>query len=154
MVEWAARFARQFDAVLVCAASRLATITSSRDIADESVGAARPIGPRPGGFWDTAVFDSGLATRIRDQARDAGVEVEFQRELAGGIGHALARLAQVLDAEMIVVGSRRGGGMRSSMHEFLSGSVAVHLAHRQARPLVVIPVSPKQQGHLPWEHYP
>ena len=42
-------------------------------------------------------------------ARDAGVQVEF-RELAGDIGHALARLAEVLDAEMIVVGSRRGGG--------------------------------------------
>ena len=87
-------------------------------------------------------------------AGDAGVPVEF-RELAGGIGHAMARLAEVLDAEMIVVGSRRGGGMRTSMHEFFGGSVAVHLAHRQPRPLVVIPLSPKPQGRLPWDqHHP
>ena len=150
VVEWAARFARQFDAVLVCAHVQ-ADHYVVKEHPDGSV-ESRPIDPDLAD-WDTAVFDSGLATRIRDQARDAGVQVEF-RELAGGIGHALARLAEVLNADMIVVGSRRGGGMRTSMHEFFSGSVAVHLAHRQPRPLVVIPVSPKPQGRLPWEHHP
>jgi nucleotide-binding universal stress UspA family protein len=150
VAEWAARFARQFDAVLVCAHVQ-ADHHVVKEHPDGSV-ESRPIDPDLAD-WDTAVFDSGLAARIRDQARDAGVQVEF-RELAGGIGHALARLAEVLNADMIVVGSRRGGGMRTSMHEFFSGSVAVHLAHRQPRPLVVIPVSPKPQGRLPWEHHP
>jgi hypothetical protein len=38
------------------------------------------------------------------------------------------------------------------MREFFAGSVAVHLAHRQTRPVVVIPTSPVPQGAaLPWE---
>ena len=151
VVQWAARLARHFDAVLVCAHVE----------ADHYVVKEIPTGrwslDRSTLTWrtgDTAVFDSGLAVRIRIVAGDAGVPVEF-RELAGGIGHAMARLAEVLDAEMIVVGSRRGGGMRTSMHEFFGGSVAVHLAHRQPRPLVVIPLSPKPQGRLPWDqHHP
>ena len=150
VVQWAARFARQFDAVLVCAHVEAANYVVAEH-PDGSV-ESRPIDPDVPD-WDTAVFDSGLATRIRDLARDAGVQVEF-RELAGDIGHALARLAEILDVEMIIVGSRRGGGMRTSMHEFFGGSVAVHLAHRQPRPLVVVPLSPKPQGRLPWEHHP
>jgi nucleotide-binding universal stress UspA family protein len=150
VVQWAARFARRFDAVLVCAHVEAANYVVAEH-PDGSV-ESRPIDPDVPD-WDTAVFDSGLATRIRDLAGDAGLQVEF-RELAGDIGHALARLAEILEAEMIVVGSRRGGGMRTSMHEFFGGSVAVHLAHRQPRPLVVVPLSPKPQGRLPWEHHP
>ena len=52
---------------------------------------------------------------------------------------------------MIVVGSRRGG-IRATMHDFLGGSVAADLAHRQHRPVVVIPLSPVPAGdRLPWE---
>jgi nucleotide-binding universal stress UspA family protein len=40
---------------------------------------------------------------------------------------------------MIIVGSRRGG-LRSTMHDFFGGSVAAHLAHRQPRPVVVVPL--------------
>ena len=101
--------------------------------------------------WGNAVFDSGLADRISRLGGGGSGSSEF-RELAGNIGHALARLADVLDADMIIVGSRRGGGARASMHELFSGSVAGHLAHRQPRPLVVVPVAPKPQGRLPWEH--
>ena len=149
VVQWAARFARQFDAALVCAHVEAANYVVAEH-PDGSV-ESRPMDPDVPD-WDTAIFGSGLAGRIRDLARDAGVQVEF-RELAGNIGHALARLAEILDAAMIIVASRRGGGMRTSMHEFFSGSVAVHLAHRQPRPLVVIPLFPKPQGRLPWEHH-
>ena len=73
------------------------------------------------------------------------------RELAGDIGHARGRLAVVLGAEMIIVGSRRGG-LRVSMHEFFGGSVAAHLANRQSLPVVVIPLSPVPAGgRPPWE---
>jgi nucleotide-binding universal stress UspA family protein len=149
VVQCAARFARQFDAVLVCANVEAANYVVAEH-PDGSV-ESRPMDP-DAPDWDTAVFDGSLAARVRDVAREAGVEVEF-RELAGNIGHALGRLAEVLNAEMIIVGSRRGGGMRTSMHEFFGGSVAVHLAHRQPRPLVIIPLSPKPQGRLPWEHH-
>ena len=63
----------------------------------------------------------------------------------GTLAHALGRLAEVLDAEMIIVGSRRGG-LRSSLHEFLGGSVAAHLAHRQLRPVVVVPLPASEHG--------
>ncbi|HEY6664089.1 MAG TPA: universal stress protein, partial [Propionibacteriaceae bacterium] len=96
--------------------------------------------------WNTAVFDSGLARRIRDLADKEGVRVEF-RELAGDVAHALGRLAAVLDAEMIIIGSRRGS-LRSTMHEFLSGSVAAHLAHRQPRPVVVVPMPASEGGRI------
>ena len=143
----AARFARQFEAVLICANVE----AGSYVVAEHPDGSveSRPIDPDQLD-WDNAVFDGGLADRIGALADEEGVRVEF-RELAGDIGHALGRLAEVLDAEMIVVGSRRGG-LRSSMHEFFGGSVAVHLAHRQPRPVVVIPLAPVPHGKpLPWE---
>jgi nucleotide-binding universal stress UspA family protein len=147
VVRQAARFARRFDAVLVFAnvAADHYVVAEHPDGSIES----RPIDPdQPD--WDSAVFEGDLADGIRAIADEEGVRVEF-RELAGDIGHALGRLAEILDAEMIVVGSRRGG-LRSSMHEFFGGSVAVHLAHRQPRPVVVIPLAPvPHSGRLPWE---
>jgi nucleotide-binding universal stress UspA family protein len=131
----AVRLARQFKAVLVCANVE----AGSYVVAEHPDGSveSRPIDPdQPD--WNTAVFNGGLAHRIHEVADQEGVRVEF-RELAGDIAHALGRLAEVLDAEMIIVGSRRGG-LRSTMHEFFGGSVAAHLAHRQPRPVVVVPL--------------
>lgn len=147
VVRRAARFARYFDAVLVCAnvAADHYVVAEHPDGSIES----RPIDPDQLD-WDTAIFEGDLADRIHAVVDEEGVRVEF-RELAGDIGHALGRLAEILDAEMIVVGSRRGG-LRSSMHEFFGGSVAVHLAQRQPRPLVVIPLAPIPHGaRFPWE---
>lgn len=58
--------------------------------------------------------------------------------LAGEVSAALGRLATRLDAAMIVVGAhdRSVGG---SIQEFFNRSVATHLAHRQAKPVVAIP---------------
>jgi nucleotide-binding universal stress UspA family protein len=132
----AVRLARQFKAVLVCANVE----AGSYVVAEHPDGSveSRPIDPdQPD--WNTAVFNGGLAHRIHEVADQEGVRVEF-RELAGDIAHALGRLAEVLDAEMIIVGSRRGG-LRSTMHDFFGGSVAAHLAHRQPRPVVIVPLA-------------
>jgi hypothetical protein len=52
---------------------------------------------------------------------------------------------------MIVVGSREAG-LRGSVREFFAGSVALHLSHRQARPVVVVPLAPVSRAQaLPWE---
>lgn len=147
VVQQAARFARHFEAGLVCAH----VDPGSYVVAEHPDGSveSRPIDP-DGADWNTVVFDDELATRLRALAREEQVQVTF-RELAGDIGHALARLADVMHAEMIIVGSRRGG-FKTSMHDFFGGSVAVHLAHRQRRPVVVIPLSPIPEGdQLPWE---
>jgi nucleotide-binding universal stress UspA family protein len=143
----AARFARRFEALLVCAhvAGDYYVVRAHPDGSVDS----RPIDPDQV-TWENAVFDPGLAGRIQELAREEHVAVEL-RELAGETGRALSRLAEALDAEMIVVGSRHGG-LRTSVHEFFSGSVAVHLAHRQSRPLVVVPADPVPEGtQLPWE---
>ena len=142
----ASRFARAFDASLVCA-----HVDPGAYVVDEYPDGSvesRPIDP-DAVEWNGPAFAADLAGLIETMALEETVTVEF-RELAGDIAHALVRLAEVLGAELIVVGSRRGG-LRSSMHEFFGGSVAAHLAHRQPRPLVVIPLSPAAAGPLPWE---
>jgi len=142
----AAAFARRFGARLVCAyadESRYAveeredgTVVSlpiDPDLAD---------GPRP-------EFDAGLRARIAEALAGEGVPWET-RYLVGSPADALAGLAARLDAAMIVVGSRESG-TRGTVREFFNGSIAARLSHRQARPVVVVPVAPV--GHddrLPW----
>ena len=143
----AARFARTFDAALVCA-----HVDPGRYVVEElpdgSV-ASLPLDPDLPELKDTD-FDQGLIAQVRAAVADDSIELSF-RELAGDVAYALGRLADILDVEMIIVGSRRGG-VRAGLKQFLTGSVAAHLAHRQRRPVVVIPVAPVAEGKpLPWE---
>jgi nucleotide-binding universal stress UspA family protein len=143
----AARFARVFGAALVCA-----HVDPGRYVVEE-----RPDGsvvslqldPELPELKDTD-FDQGLVAQVRTAVADDSIELSF-RELAGDVAYALTRLADILDVELIIVGSRRGG-VRAGLKQFLTGSVAAHLAHRQHRPVVVIPVAPVAEGKpLPWE---
>jgi nucleotide-binding universal stress UspA family protein len=143
----AARFARTFQAALVCA-----HVDPGRYVVEElpdgSV-ASLPLDPDLPELKDTD-FDQGLVAQVRAAVADESLELSF-RELAGDVAYALTRLADIRDVEMIIVGSRRGG-VRAGLKQFLTGSVAAHLAHRQPRPVVVIPVAPVAEGKpLPWE---
>jgi nucleotide-binding universal stress UspA family protein len=143
----AARFARTFDAALVCA-----HVDPGRYVVEElpdgSV-ASLPLDPDLPELKDTD-FDQGLVAQVRAAVADDSIELSF-RELAGDVAYALTRLAEIMNVEMIIVGSRRGG-VRAGLKQFLTGSVAAHLAHRQPRPVVVIPVAPVAEGKpLPWE---
>ncbi len=62
--------------------------------------------------------------------------------LAGEPARALGRFAESVHACVIVVGTREGG-VGSRLENFLVGSVAVHLTHRQHRPVLVIPLAPR-----------
>lgn len=147
VVTAAATFARRFDAELVCAyvdVSRFAveqradgTVRSLPFDADAAEPSDEGISPSLG----------ARLSRILDSQH-----IKWStRELAGDPAYALAGLAEVLNAAMIVVGSREPG-IRASVQEFFSGSVAVHLAHRQHRPVVVVPLSPVDpDASLPWE---
>ena len=145
----AARFARTFDAALVCA-----HVDPGRYVVEElpdGTVASLPLDPDLPELKDTD-FGQGLVAQVRAAVADDSLELSF-RELAGDVAYALTRLADILDVEMIIVGSRRGG-LKTSMHDFFGGSVAVHLAHRQPRPVVVIPLSPVPSGaKLPWEDH-
>ncbi len=143
----AARFARTFDAALVCA-----HVDPGRYVVEElpdGTVASLPLDPDLPELKDTD-FDQGLVAQVRAAVADDSIELSF-RELAGDVAYALTRLADILDVEMIIVGSRRGG-VRAGLKQFLTGSVAAHLAHRQPRPVVIIPVAPVAEGKpLPWE---
>ncbi len=142
----AAEFARRFDAHLVCAyADPTRFVVQERD--DGTV-LTLPIdpdladAPREG-------FDPGLAAHISAILAPTGVRWDT-RYVVGTPADALAALADELDAEMIVLGSREPG-VRASFREFVNGSIAARLSHRQHRPVVVVPVSPAASDRdLPW----
>ncbi len=99
---------------------------------------------------EKAVFDPELAANIRAVLGPKGVRYSLE-QLAGDPAWALTRLADEIDARYIVVGTREAG-FRGSLREFFNGSVAVHLAHRQHRPIIVVPLAPLTSGEkLPWE---
>jgi nucleotide-binding universal stress UspA family protein len=52
---------------------------------------------------------------------------------------AMKHLADQVDARLLVVGTRKRG-IGESIREFFTGSVAARLAHRQQRPILVIPL--------------
>lgn len=176
VVREAARFAARLGADLVCA-----TVDVGRYIvqehADGTVTSA-PVDPDLPELGES-VFDPEIEARLRellgspdDRTEDDdtadnpadGTETAAStgdgtaarvswstRALAGDPARALGRLADALDAEAIVVGTR-DTGIRAGIQEFFSGSVAVHLAHRQHRPVIVIPLTPVDgEGALPWE---
>lgn len=98
-------------------------------------------------------FDPGLAEQIEKTLSALSLRWSV-RALAGEPAHALARLAETLDAQLIVVGTRNAT-LRAEVKEFFAGSIAVHLVHRQHRPVLVVPLAPVMQGgKLPWEHTP
>jgi nucleotide-binding universal stress UspA family protein len=141
----AVRLAQAFGAELVCA-----HVDVGRYVVEErpdGVVVSRPLDPDLPELADTD-FDPALAEHVRELV--GSVPVTF-RELAGDRAYALSRLADICGIEMIVVGSRRRG-VRSGLKEFFGGSVAAQLAHRQHRPVVVVPVAPVPlDTPLPWE---
>lgn len=61
------------------------------------------------------------------------------RQLVGDPALAIKHLADRIDARLIVVGTRNRG-LGESIREFFTGSVAARLAHRQHRPILVVPL--------------
>ncbi|MGV8885026.1 MAG: universal stress protein [Microbacteriaceae bacterium] len=95
-------------------------------------------------------FDPQLSARIRTLAATSHVECEFFAT-AGNPSRVLAAVANDRDALMIVVGTR-GASFGGTLREFFSGSVAANLAHRQHRPVLVVPLAPVALGEqLPWD---
>ncbi|PWB96433.1 universal stress protein [Salinibacterium hongtaonis] len=130
----AARFAAQFGTDLVCA-----HVNPGRFVRSES----------DDGTVETASLDPDFAdereTTFHEPLADSiaqvltGSEVGWRTlTLAGDVTTALSRLADTLDASMIVVGSHEGS-LGGTIQEFFGRSVAATLSHQQPRPVVVIP---------------
>jgi nucleotide-binding universal stress UspA family protein len=145
VLETAVRFARAFAAELV-----LVHVDASRIITGFDPDGAlltTPIDP------DTEdgepVFPVELEARLADRLAGTGVRWSTVA-VVGEPADALQREAERADAELIVLGTRerRWQGVR----EFFAGSLTARLAHRQPRPVVVVPVAPASPDErLPWE---
>ncbi|MFT4212474.1 MAG: universal stress protein [Microbacterium sp.] len=102
----------------------------------------------PDGTPHTAPIDINIAgaadavekVRLQAAARLDRSEVRWTvRSLVGDPAMALKDLAEQLDAPLIVVGTRRRG-LGETIREFFTGAVAARLAHRQRRPVLVVPL--------------
>ena len=131
----AARFAGRFGGELVCA-----HVVAGRFAVSE----------RPDGSVVSASIDPDYDDEREQDLEPALVEhlaavlgptgVRWStRLLVGDTADALGRLADTLDAAMVVVGAYRHGLARG-VQELFNRSVAVHLAHPLVRPVVVVPV--------------
>ena len=113
----------------------------------------------PDGMPLTAPLDLSLSAatqqgeRVRENAEQylvaAGIPWSI-RSLVGDPATALKSLADEVDAPVIVVGTRRRG-FGETLREFFTGSVAARLAHRQHRPVLVVPSQePIDESDDPW----
>ncbi len=143
----AATFAAHFDAQLVCA-----SVDPSRYLVSERPDGSiesMPIDPDLAES-NAEEFDPKLSAHLASLLNELGVSWST-RALAGEPARALGHLADTLNASMIVVGTREPS-VRHGLQAFFAGSVAVHLAHRQHRPVVIIPLAPVPfDDVLPWE---
>ena len=104
----------------------------------------------PDGYVHTAPIDLDVSSgeaqlaQVRATATEvlAGGGVEWSvQQLVGDPALAIKHLAEQSDARLIVVGTRRRG-FGETIREFFTGSVAARLAHRQSRPVLVVPQDP------------
>lgn len=132
----AAEYAERFDAELI-----LAYVDDSRhtvEIRPDGTVASMPLDPD---IVAEAAPELDPELRSRIAGVLAGRDVTWStRVLSGGPSQELSHLAEAVDAVMIIVGVRKAG-IKGSLHEFFNGSVAIQLAHRQHRPLVVVPLA-------------
>jgi nucleotide-binding universal stress UspA family protein len=151
----AAVFAARFDAELVCAwvdpgrhprDDQSGAVTQTPGAGIDPLSDAPVIAVAP---WSPAAaeFDPYLAAHLARIL--GGHDITWSiRHLSGDPARALGQLAESLRAAMIVVGTR-DGTVRGTLQEFFAGSVAMNLAHRQNRPVVVIPLAPVSFDEAP-----
>ncbi|MFC0645517.1 universal stress protein [Cellulomonas phragmiteti] len=88
-----------------------------------------------------------LRAQAAEHLADQGVEWRVHY-LAGRPDRALTHLARAVNASAIVVGSRSG-----RLRELLEGSIALHLAYHQHRPVLTVPLSVVdwKDPRAPWQ---
>jgi nucleotide-binding universal stress UspA family protein len=138
VLQVAADYATAFDAELICVAADTARF-AYQELPDGSLLTA-PIDPE----LTTAgpMFGEDRLREIAEVLEPSGVTWSM-REQVGTAADAIMEVADAEGALMIVVGSRPGG-LRGALRNVLTGSVALRLAHRQYRPVVIVPTSPEE----------
>ena len=102
----------------------------------------------PDGYVHSAPIDINIAAgegelvKVQDAAAsvlgDSGPDWTV-RQLVGDPAMALKHFADEIDARLLVVGTRKRG-FGESVREFFTGSVGARLAHRQHRPILIVPL--------------
>ncbi len=101
---------------------------------------------------DDELWSGAQASLVQEVgAAMAGQDVPWHfRYLAGRVDRALTHLARAVDAAAFVVGTHVGRHHRIA--DFVQGSVSMQLAHRQHRPVLVVPLMIVDwDGRAPWE---
>lgn len=102
----------------------------------------------PDGYVHSAPIDMNLAAgeselaKVEDAAASvlAGSDLDWTvRQLVGDPAMAIKHFADQIDARLLVVGTRKRG-IGESIREFFTGSVGARLAHRQHRPILIVPL--------------
>ena len=129
----AARYAKLFQAPLVVVHVDVTRFVTYED---------------PDGYVHSAPIDLNIAagegelTKVQDVAAsvlgESGLEWTV-RQLVGDPAMALKHFADQIDARLLVVGTRKRG-IGESIREFFTGSVGARLAHRQHRPILIVPL--------------
>ena len=129
----AARYAKLFQAPLVVVHVDVTRFVTYED---------------PDGYMHSAPIDMNIAsgeselTLVQDAAAtvlgDSGLEWTV-RQLVGDPAMAIKHFADQIDARLLVVGTRKRG-IGESIREFFTGSVGARLAHRQHRPILIVPL--------------
>jgi nucleotide-binding universal stress UspA family protein len=138
VVQVAGEYAKAFDAELVCVAAD-ATRYAYQELPDGTLLTA-PVDPDVGAV--EPMFSDERLAEIGEVLAPLGVAWSM-RELVGIAADALMEVADDVNALMIVVGARPGG-FAGALRRAISGSVALRLAHRQYRPVVVVPTHPAE----------
>jgi len=138
VVQVAGEYAKAFDAELVCVAAD-AVRYAYQELPDGTLLSA-PIDSDP--TASVPMFSEERLAEIGEVLAPLGVRWSM-RELVGIAADALMEVADDVGALMIVVGARPGG-FRGALRQVLTGSVALRLAHRQYRPVVVVPTTPAE----------
>jgi len=138
VIRYATSLALSMGVELLCAFADVTTYL----VEEEPDGSVESMPIDPDGIDDDAEdIATALRTRISSELDGSGVRWSF-RSLAGEPAHALRHLAETAHASVIVVGTREPG-IGHRLEELLTGSVAVHLAHHQHRPVLVVPLNPR-----------
>lgn len=142
----AAAVAAQFGAALVCVA-----VDPERFVARDDDGNVNywPIDPDAiDDPTEQAERDTSLHRHLGTLLDPLGITWSL-RVAVGDPSAGLAFVAAEVSALMIVIGTSPRTLIRSA-REFFSGSIAAHLAHRQPRPILVVPLNPVLDDALPW----
>jgi len=136
----AAEFGRDLGAPLVCAYVDVTRYAA--EFLPNGFMVTMPVDPDVSDSGEQ-VFPPELTEQVDAALSGTGISYTT-RAIAGDPADALAQLADGVGARALVVGTRERGFL-ASIEQLVNGSVGARLAHRQPRPVIVVPLAPSTE---------